>query len=297
MVANAASYYADLTEQYLHYGGDAHGWHYGIWESDVATHAAALLRSNECLLRGLDVTPSTRILDVGFGEGGFSVWAAEHRGAQVTGITVCPEHVALARGLAARHGVTARCEFLVMNMDQLGFGPDSFDIVVNQETACYARDKLGYLAGVWRVLKPGGVWRNLDFSVRHGSFSDAEARSYRDVCDGFHIPSLVSLQALLNLLERTGFEVLDGRDMTSEVLPTAAMIRRQCYLPLLMKYLHLDWAVYSREREQRNNRQGHVLAAHRYSRGLERGFFRNVYCSARKPAFGASVPGSSTQPE
>ena len=283
MVANAAKYYADLTAQYRHYGGDACGWHYGVWEADVETHTSALLRSNEILIRGLEIKPSTQILDVGFGAGGFAVWAAKTWGAQVTGITVCGEHVALARRRAARHGVSAQCRFLVMNMDHLAFPTNSFDVVVNQETACYATDKGAYFLELMRVLRPGGLWRNLDFSIQHAPLSVAQARSYRAVCDGFHIPSLASLQAITELLSLTGFDVLEECDLTTEVLPTAATIRRRCYLPLLMQRAHLDWMVYSRDKESRSHRRGHILAAHRYSCGLEQGFLRYIYCSARKP--------------
>lgn len=283
MAAGAASYYAHLTAQYRHYGGDAHGWHYGLWEPDVTTHTMALRRSNERLLSGLDITPDTRILDVGFGEGGFSVWAARTTGAQVTGITVCREHVALAGALAAEHGVADRCRFLVMNMDALTFDANEFDIVVNQETACYSSRKPAYYAEVLRVLKPGGVWRSLDFSIQDAPLSPDWERSYRAVCDGFHIPSLTSPESTVELMQRAGFDVRYGRDITNEVLPTARMIRRQCLLPLAMKTLHLDWIVYSSDDTRRRNRQGHIAAAYHYSRGLERGVFRYTECAGYKP--------------
>lgn len=283
MTMDVAGYYAHLTSQYRHYGGTAHGWHYGIWEPGVETHDDALRRSNELLLRGLDITPSTRILDVGFGEGGFAVWAATQYGASVTGITICRDHVALARRLAAQSGVTSRCRFLVMHMEQLAFEADHFDVVVNQETACYARNKGAYLAEVRRVLKPGGVWRSLDFSIQGGTLPARAERHYRDVCDGFHIPSLAPLSSIVELGAGAGLDMLDARDLTTAVLPTAATIRRQCYLPLVARTLRLDWTLYSRDPSRRRNRRGHVLAAHRYSRGLERGVFRYTYCAARKP--------------
>jgi cyclopropane fatty-acyl-phospholipid synthase-like methyltransferase len=283
MTTAAASYYADLTAQYRHYGGNAHGWHYGLWDADVRSHETALQRSNERLLRNLDVSSETRILDVGFGAGGFSVWAASRYGAQVTGITICPGHVDVARELAARHGVAGNCRFITMNMDDLAFDPDTFDIVVNQETACYARDKRSYLRQVLHVLKPGGVWRNLDFAVQANAPFEAATRDYVAVCDGFHIPSLSSLVELETIMRESHFDVIECRDLTDLVLPTATMIRRQCYLPLLMARLRLDWMVYSRDPSRRRNRRGHIIAAHGYSRGLERGYFRYVYCSARKP--------------
>ena len=290
MTMDAAGYYAHLTPQYRHYGGRTHGWHYGIWEPDVETHHDALRRSNELLLRGLNITPATRILDVGCGEGGFAVWAALRLGACVTGITICRDHVALAERLAAKHDVASKCRFLVMHMEQLAFQADHFDVVVNQETACYAKDKGRYLAGIRRVLAPGGVWRSLDFSIQSGELPAGVDRHYRDVCDGFHIPSLAPLQTVVELAAGAGLDVLEASDLTPAVLPTAATIRRQCYLPLVARTLRLDWTVYSRDPLRRRHRRGHILAAHRYSRGLERGVFRYTYVSARKPARGQAVP-------
>lgn len=289
MSAGAASYYADLTAQYRHYGQEARGWHYGVWEPDVRSHTTALVRSNERLFRGLDVTPSTHILDVGFGEGGLAVWAAERWGARVTGITICGDHAALARKLAAERRVADRCRFLVMNMDDLAFRPGEFDIVVNQETACYARDKPEYFKAVLKVLKPGGVWRSLDFSVQDAPLSAAEERSYRAVCEGFHIPSLLSLGATADRLRRAGLDEVEALDLTAEVLPTAAMIRRQCYLPLLMQRFHLDWLIYP-SGTPRGNRQGHIRAADRYSRGLEQGFLRYIFCAARRAEARSTPP-------
>jgi cyclopropane fatty-acyl-phospholipid synthase-like methyltransferase len=192
---DAARYYSDLTVQYERYAGATHGWHYGVWEPDVRSHTAALLRSNELLLRGLSIGASTRILDVGFGIGGFTVWAAREFGAQMTAITVAADHVALARDLAAQQGVSALCDFRMMDMDALDFADASFDVVVNQETFCHAADKAGYLARVRRILKPGGVWRAVDFSVQDAPLDAVGQESYAAVCEGFHLPSMASASA------------------------------------------------------------------------------------------------------
>lgn len=283
---DVATYYADLSDLYRHYGGEIHGWHYGVWEEGISTHQAALLRSNECLLRDAPVSAGTRILDVGFGEGGFSVWAAATTGAELTGITICSQHIDIARHHARKRGVSEKCRFLTMDLNQLDFPSDYFDIVVNQETACYAQSKQAYIDEVLRILKPGGHWRNLDFSIKTGPLTKAESVAYRDVCTGFHLPSLTPLPETLQILERAGFEVLDARDLTAQVLPTAARIRRLCYLPLLMARLKLDWLRYTSDPIARFNRRGHIIASHRYSQGLERGLFRHVFCVARKPMAG-----------
>ena len=56
-----ASYYADLTHNYLHYAGDTNGWHFGVWENDVDSVEQSLLRSNEMLFRGLHIDHQTRV--------------------------------------------------------------------------------------------------------------------------------------------------------------------------------------------------------------------------------------------
>jgi len=283
---DAASYYSDLTAQYVHYGtleGEAHGWHYGVWEPGVRSHAESLIRSNEILLRDLEVGPSTRILDVGFGIGGFAVWAAREFGAQVTGITLSPDHVPLARELARARGVAGRCRFLVMDMDRPAFGDGRFDVVVNQETFCHAADKPRYLAAIRRALRAGGCWRAVDFSVQEQALSVRQKGRLQSVCEGFHMPSLASGPEVRRMLQQAGFAAIEVRDLTAGVGPTAALIRRNCYLPLLLIRLRLDWLVYSRDRRRRSNRRGHVLAAFAYSRGLLGGCFRHAFYSATKP--------------
>lgn len=281
---DAARYYADLTLQYRHYGGDAHGWHYGIWEPGVTTHHASLMRSNEVLIREVPLGASSRVLDVGCGDGGFATWIARTTGASVTGITVCSEHLELARDLAMRHGVAHLCEFRLMNMDHLDLPPGTFDLVTNQETACYAADKGRYLRAVAAVLRPGGVWRALDFSVQDAPLPPADRRRYTEICEGFHMPSMVSLAEMQALMRAARLEIDQAADLTALVLPTAARIRRQCYLPRLARALHLDWTLYSFDDARRRNRAGHILAALQYSRGLERGICRYTYYSARTPS-------------
>ena len=278
-----ASYYADLTELYERYGEEIHGWHYGVWDAGVTSHLQSLLRSNEILLEGLRIGPETRILDVGFGSGGFSIWAARTFGCELTGITVCAEHVELATERAHASAVGDRCRFLIMDMDRLDLGEGEFDVVVNQDTFCHAAEKKSYLANLQRLLRPAGWWRAIDFSIQSEPLSRAEEKEHRLVLEGFHIPSLASERSVDEMLQDLGYEDVESRDLTERVDPSARHILRQCHLPRLMAHLHLDWIVYSRDPVRRRNRRGHVAAGMAYSRGLLRRTFRHCYYSARNP--------------
>lgn len=280
---DAQRYYSDLTAQYERYAGATHGWHYGIWEPDVQSHPQALLRANEYLVRGLGVGPSTHILDVGFGSGGFAVWAASRLGAKVTGISIVPDHIPLGCSHAEQYGVADRCDFQVMNMDALQFAPSRFDIVVNEETLCYASNKAEFLLAVYKALRPGGTWRALDFSIQHAPREPWQRQHYDAVCNGFHIPSIAPAEDVIEMLAEAGFESIESRDLTASVLKTAAHIIRMCYLPRLADRLHLGWTFRPWD-ESRKNREGHVDAAYHFSRGLQRGFCKIAYYSAQKPA-------------
>lgn len=276
---NPAAYYADLTRQYGRYAGRARGWHYGIWEHDIRNHQQALVRSNEILLRGLTISPATHILDVGMGAGGFAVWAATRFGCRVTGITVCAPHVDLARGLARQAGVADRCEFHEMDMDALSFQDGRFDCVVNQDTLCHAADKPAYLASVARALRPGGTWRAIDFSIQEAPFSPSQQRDYDAACDGFHMPSMVAPSTVTTALAAARFHNLEVVDYTPQVWRAARLILRQCYGPLALEALGLDWVIFSRDADRLRNRRGHIAAAVAYSRGLLHRYFRHMFYS------------------
>jgi trans-aconitate methyltransferase len=90
-------------------------------------------------------------LDVGCGAGVFSIWLAE-KGAEVTGIDVFPEAIAMARSLADKRG--ANVELLTANL--FTFTPErAFDLVydsgclhslVGGNTDRYKQKLLGWLS-------------------------------------------------------------------------------------------------------------------------------------------------------
>jgi 2-polyprenyl-3-methyl-5-hydroxy-6-metoxy-1,4-benzoquinol methylase len=98
-----------------------------------------------------DAEYARRALDLACGQGGTAVWLAE-RGLEVRGLDVSPVAIARAADLAARHGVTGRCRFGVVDLDD-GLPPGGpVDVVV-----CHRfRDPRLYPALIER-LKPDGL--------------------------------------------------------------------------------------------------------------------------------------------
>lgn len=287
-----ADYYNHLSASYFRYSFGTYSWHHGIWDSGVKTFPEALIQSNKRLVQGLTLTSETHILDMGCGMGGLAVWLAKNFGCHVTGITICESHLAIAETLAALHQVLPLCKFLIMDMSYPSFSDQSFDLVINQETFCHVVDKRNFLKEVHRILKPGGIWRGVEFSLQEEPLSKKESRWYKNVLEGFHIPSFLPGRKIESFLEDADFTQIQSQDLTRQVQPTARFIIRKSYWPLFLSRIGLDNLVFPKNDEQRKNFLGHFKAGMAYSRGLLTGAFRHFLFSAQKNSSMFNVSGS-----
>jgi 2-polyprenyl-3-methyl-5-hydroxy-6-metoxy-1,4-benzoquinol methylase len=105
----------------------------------------------------LNITPGTRVLDVGCGVGRWSSLLAA-RGAVVTGMDLSPTMIAEANRRAAANGVADRCRFLVQDLAQLDAG-EKFDLVLGVTVLQHILDADSLHSAVQRMsdhLAPGG---------------------------------------------------------------------------------------------------------------------------------------------
>ena len=169
----------------------------------------------EAFLRVLAPRPGERILDVGCGPGFLASRIADEVGPSgaVHGIDVSDPLLAAARAHCARQPWVALQHGDAM---QLQFGDASFDAVISTQVLEYVRDVDVALAGMRRVLRPGGravivdtdwdsiVWHSRD-PARMNRMLAAWERHAADV----RLP-----RTLAGRLRRAGFDV-----RSQEVLP------------------------------------------------------------------------------
>ncbi|KHL25637.1 cyclopropane-fatty-acyl-phospholipid synthase [Croceibacterium mercuriale] len=79
----------------------------------------------------LAITPGMRVLDIGCGWGGMAIYLAQHTGAQVLGITLSAEQLALAQERAAAAGVADRVRFELVDYRDLATRGERFDRIVS----------------------------------------------------------------------------------------------------------------------------------------------------------------------
>jgi cyclopropane fatty-acyl-phospholipid synthase-like methyltransferase len=276
-------YYEDLTAEYQWYGGDM-GWHYGLWEAGVRTHRDSLERANVRLVDGLVLDERSRVLDVGCGMGDFARWCSRKFGCAVTGLSISPAHVELATEIARREGLADRCRFMVMDLNDISLPGASFDLVVNQETLCYAADVSAYLAGVFRVLVGGGVWSAIALSRIKDLTDPVAVEQYQATLAGFHIPQLLPAEEIGAHLAAAGFVERRFADLTRLLAPAAREIIGRSRRVLELGSIGLDWLIFPGGPGAYENYRGHFAAGDAYSRGLLSGWARQMQYRAVKPA-------------
>ncbi len=104
--------------------------------------------------------PGQRILDLGTGTGVLARRFAA-QGATVAGIDISEEQVETARRLAARDGVAA--DLRVAPAERVPHPDASFDVITANQAWMYF-DRERTVAEIKRLLAPGGVFANTDFS-------------------------------------------------------------------------------------------------------------------------------------
>ncbi len=272
---SVSAYYAALTKPLLKYVGGTLAAHGGLWGPDTTSHREAYTRANNTLVQGCDLGPGKRILDAGCGVGGTTIWLAQQYGVHVTGLTNCEAHVAVARDLAEERGVGRLVEFRHGDFMDLPFPDACFDVVFNQESFCYASDKLAYLQGISRVLRPGGRWQALDIMCSGATLSESQEAIHASLQYHCRTPPLISYRDLLAILVEAGFEQIQEQDLDSEVAPSLENVRKLCFLSMFL--------IPSPSEENRIYRE-FMQAALDFDQGLREGVFTYRFVSGAKPA-------------
>jgi tocopherol O-methyltransferase len=159
-----------------------------------------------------------RILDVGCGIGGSSIYLARNLGAQVTGITVSPVQVEMARTAAKSEGVDV--SFRVMDAQNMSFAPNQqFDCIWSIEAISHFHNKKRFFDQASNLLVPGGVIAITDWFGKRG-LSDSGRTEYLEPIERGMLIELNTLEDYLQIMADAGTVVQETGNLSENVAQT-----------------------------------------------------------------------------
>lgn len=192
--------------------------HHGYYENDDdLTPVAAQEKLIKKLIELINILPSNKILDVGCGLGGSSLYLAKYCNAIVTGITLSSKQVSIAKTQANLQNLK-NLDFKIEDALSLqSFADNSFDIVWSLESCEQFFNKELFIQQAYRVLKPGGKLLLVTWCSDREEYQDREAKQYRKLCNAFDLPYMPTINYYRSLLDQQGFELNNLLDWTTYV--------------------------------------------------------------------------------
>ena len=170
-------------------------------------------------LHGLDV------IELGCGTAYFGAWLKKHGARRVVGIDITPAQLDTARAMNEEFGLGL--EFIEANAEDVPLPDASFDVAFSEYGASIWCDQYRWIPEAARLLRPGGeliFMRNTDLEMVCSPDEERVAERLMRPLKGMHhldwfsegeqaTEFHLSASELFQLLRRTGFDVLDYRQL------------------------------------------------------------------------------------
>ena len=163
----------------------------------------------ERFCRRLRMRQGMKILEVGSGLGGSAFYLAETYGAEVLGLDVSAEMVALSNERKEEKGLS-NVSFRHGDIRTSGLETGTFDLVWTRDCVLHVSEKNLVWSNVYAALKPGGQLFVADFCRGRGPLSD-EFETHLEECRYY----LQTLDAYVRTLEAAGFRQIRMEDITT----------------------------------------------------------------------------------
>jgi ubiquinone/menaquinone biosynthesis C-methylase UbiE len=164
------------------------------------------------LAEGLNLTASSRVLDLGSGLGGPARTLAETYRCRVSGIDLTPAFCEAATALSRWVGLSDRVDFQVGDATRLPFADGQYDAAMTIHVAMNIAAKDRMYAEARRVLKPGGRFGVYDVLQGEGGDVLYPTPWAREPS----ISHLATPDDMRTLLSGAGFKILSATDMSEE---------------------------------------------------------------------------------
>jgi tocopherol O-methyltransferase len=197
----ASPYYYTLWGEHLHHG---------YWVRGDESKETAQIQLIEHLAQLANIKTGSRILDIGCGFGGSSLYLTKKYSAIATGITISPVQVQMAKEAAAKTNLDAR--FLLMDAEDMQFA-QPFDLLWSVESISHYHDPQKFFASAVKFLKPGGCFALTDWFQRE-NLSPADKKEFIEPIEKGMMVELRGMDDYSNFLVSSGLQVAHRQELT-----------------------------------------------------------------------------------
>jgi tocopherol O-methyltransferase len=194
-------YYYSLWGEHLHHG---------YWVHGNETKEAAQIQLVEYLALRANVHPGSRVLDIGCGFGGSSLYLAKQYGTITTGITISPVQVEIANRAAAKAELDAK--FLLMDAETMHFA-QPFDLLWSIESISHYQDPRKFFHSAVNFLRPGGTFALTDWFQKE-NLSTAERKKYIEPIEKGMLVELRTMDDYAGFLASSGLRIVHRQVLT-----------------------------------------------------------------------------------
>ena len=216
------SYYDNtrLDYRFLWFRNKTKSVHFGFFDEGVNDHADSLLNLNNAMASKINVADGDIILDAGCGQGAGSVWLAEKYDVKVSGITLVPHQVKIAKKEARKHRLEDRISFSEQDYHQTTFPDQSFSVIWACESMCHSEHKADFFKEAYRLLKPGGRLICADYIRSTRKMDEPDEVLLHDWLSGWSIKDIDTYNEHETNARMEGFSKFAIEDITTYTRPS-----------------------------------------------------------------------------
>lgn len=230
------------------WGEHMHHGYYGSEGNIKKERRQAQIDLIEEVLKWSEIQQVEKILDVGCGIGGSSLYLAQKYNATATGITLSPVQAARAKERAAIAQMSEKTEFLVADALQMPFADNSFDLVWSMESGEHMADKEQFLKECYRVLKPGGTflmatWCHRPTKSPNQPLTPDELHHLAEIYRVYCLPFVISLPEYEAIAKNLSFQNIRTADWSKAVAPFWDFVIDSAFnLEVIVSLLFSGWS-------------------------------------------------------
>ncbi|MCG8591738.1 MAG: methyltransferase domain-containing protein [Proteobacteria bacterium] len=217
--ANLVNQFYELVTDFYEYGW-GRSFHFAP-RKQGESFPESIARHEHYLADALRLGRESRVLDAGCGVGGPLLEIAGHTGAAIVGLNNSAYQIQKGERYLRRAGLADRCSFLRGDFMDIPAPAATFDAAYAIESTCHAPDRVAVFREIQRLLRPGGEFVGYEWCVtdRFDAGNAGHRQIVADIEEGNALPPILSTGAVLESLQKAGFDIVRSEDRAHDSAP------------------------------------------------------------------------------